>query len=169
MNPEQAQFLLNFLASSLERDFQSTRKVIAAIPENKGSYKPDEHARTAIELAEHLATTDTWFLNSVAAGKFDPENKPGKLTTVADALAYYDKEFPAALQKVKSLPAEKLTRPIDFLGMFNHPAVVYLSFAHMHMIHHRGQLSTYLRPMGSKVPSIYGGSFDEPFQAAATA
>jgi uncharacterized damage-inducible protein DinB len=32
-----------------------------------------------------------------------------------------------------------------------------------HSIHHRGELATYLRPMGSKVPSIYGGSYDEPF------
>jgi len=42
-----------------------------------------------------------------------------------------------------------------------------LAFLNNHSIHHRGELATYLRPMGSKVPSIYGGSFDEPFQAAA--
>jgi uncharacterized damage-inducible protein DinB len=40
--------------------------------------------------------------------------------------------------------------------------VVYVAFMSNHSIHHRGQLSTYLRPMGSKVPSIYGGSADEP-------
>jgi uncharacterized damage-inducible protein DinB len=47
-------------------------------------------------------------------------------------------------------------------GMFNLPAVMYLQFMLNHSIHHRGQLSAYLRPMGAKVPSIYGGSFDEP-------
>jgi uncharacterized damage-inducible protein DinB len=46
------------------------------------------------------------------------------------------------------------------------PAVTYLGFMNSHSIHHRGQLSVYLRPMGAKVPSIYGGSADEPFQAA---
>jgi len=41
--------------------------------------------------------------------------------------------------------------------------VFYLSFLNNHSIHHRGELATYLRPMGSKCPSIYGGSYDEPF------
>jgi uncharacterized damage-inducible protein DinB len=49
-------------------------------------------------------------------------------------------------------------------GMFNLPAVMYLQFMLNHSIHHRGQLSSYLRPMGAKVPSIYGGSFDEPME-----
>ena len=65
---------------------------------------------------------------------------------------------------------KKLTgnaKNIDFFGVFNFPAVMYLTFLNNHMIHHRGQLSTYLRAMGGKVPSIYGGSADEPFQAAA--
>jgi uncharacterized damage-inducible protein DinB len=53
--------------------------------------------------------------------------------------------------------------------VFNLPAVLYLGFLNNHTIHHRGELSTYLRPMGSKVPSIYGGSYDEPFQAPAAA
>jgi uncharacterized damage-inducible protein DinB len=48
--------------------------------------------------------------------------------------------------------------------MFNLPAVMYLQFMLNHSIHHRGQLSSYLRPMGAKVPSIYGGSFDEPME-----
>jgi len=47
------------------------------------------------------------------------------------------------------------------------PAAMYLGFLNNHSIHHRGQLATYLRPMGSKCPSIYGGSYDEPFQPAA--
>ena len=50
------------------------------------------------------------------------------------------------------------------MGAFNFPAVIYLSFLIRHQVHHRGQLSVYLRPMGAKVPAIYGGSFDEPWQ-----
>jgi uncharacterized damage-inducible protein DinB len=45
------------------------------------------------------------------------------------------------------------------------PVVFYLTFVNNHSIHHRGQLAAYLRPMGSKVPAIYGGSADEPWQA----
>jgi len=53
---------------------------------------------------------------------------------------------------------------IPFFGVMEMPAVAYLNFMNLHTAHHRGQLSTYLRPMGSKVPSIYGGSADEPFK-----
>ena len=49
------------------------------------------------------------------------------------------------------------------MGVFNFPAAFYLAFLNNHSIHHRGELATYLRPMGSKVPAIYGGSYDEPF------
>jgi len=70
---------------------------------------------------------------------------------------------------VKAMPAEKLAQTIPAFGMFNLPAAVYLGFVNNHSIHHRGQLATYLRPMGAKVPSIYGGSFDEPMSMPAAA
>jgi len=69
---------------------------------------------------------------------------------------------------VEAMSAEQLLTPVKFFGMFNLPSVFYLGFLNNHSIHHRGELATYLRPMGSKCPSIYGGSYDEPFQPAAT-
>jgi uncharacterized damage-inducible protein DinB len=70
------------------------------------------------------------------------------------------------IERVRSLSAQQLSAPLDFMGAFNLPAVAYLGFLNNHSIHHRGELATYLRPMGSKCPSIYGGSYDEPWQAA---
>jgi uncharacterized damage-inducible protein DinB len=67
--------------------------------------------------------------------------------------------------RVAKMTPEQLMTPINFYNVFNLPAVLYLGFLINHSIHHRGELATYLRPMGSKVPSIYGGSYDEPFQA----
>jgi uncharacterized damage-inducible protein DinB len=64
------------------------------------------------------------------------------------------------------MSAEQLSTPVQFFT-FNFPAAFYLAFMNNHSIHHRGELATYLRPMGSKVPSIYGGSYDEPIKAAA--
>ena len=55
---------------------------------------------------------------------------------------------------------EQLTNPIDFRGIITLPAVTFLMIGLKHSIHHRGQLSMYLRPMGAKVPSIYGESYD---------
>ena len=57
----------------------------------------------------------------------------------------------------------------QFAGVFNLPAVFYLGTLNNHSIHHRGELVTYLRPMGSKVPAIYGGSYDEPLRRPAPA
>ena len=172
MNAEQAKFTLELFAPGLEHESQTTRKVIAAIPQAKCSYKPDPSSRTALELAQHIATVDVWFLNGIANGNFpSEESKPAGLETIAGILAFYDREFPKGLAKVKAISPEKLAQPINFMGMFDLPGVAYLGFTSNHMIHHRGQLAAYLRPMGSKVPSIYGGSFDEPMQmpGAATA
>jgi uncharacterized damage-inducible protein DinB len=59
-----------------------------------------------------------------------------------------------------------LVTVLSFYDAFHLPAYAYLSFVEKHSIHHRGELVTYLRPMGSKVPSIYGGSADEEWKAA---
>ena len=58
------------------------------------------------------------------------------------------------------LNGESLVKPVNFRGMFTRPAVTYLQMGLHHTIHHRGQLSAYLRSMGAKVPSIYGESYD---------
>jgi uncharacterized damage-inducible protein DinB len=71
-----------------------------------------------------------------------------------------------ASARVAALTAEQLLTPVNFF-IFNLPAVQYLAFVNNHSIHHRGELATYLRPMGSKVPAIYGGSYDEPLQPPA--
>jgi uncharacterized damage-inducible protein DinB len=94
-----------------------------------------------------------------------PSDEPEKaLTSVAQAIALYKAKLPVALEKIKGLPGEQLAKEMNMFGVFNFPTVVYLSFLIRHSVHHRGQLSTYLRPMGGKVPSIYGGSADEPMQ-----
>ncbi len=61
---------------------------------------------------------------------------------------------------MKRTTGDQLVKVIDFRGLLQFPAVIYLQVGLSHSIHHRGQLSMYLRPMGAKVPSIYGESFD---------
>jgi uncharacterized damage-inducible protein DinB len=67
---------------------------------------------------------------------------------------------PPALTPDHALFARQLTRPIDFRGIITLPAIAFLSIGLNHSIHHRGQLSMYLRPMGANVPAIYGESHD---------
>jgi uncharacterized damage-inducible protein DinB len=72
----------------------------------------------------------------------------------------------AALNRVRALPADRLTGVLDMFGVIQAPAVNFLAIAAKHSVHHRGQLSTYLRPMGGQVPGIYGPSADTQEQSA---
>ena len=90
-----------------------------------------------------------------------PEDKP---KNVAELVDWYQTNFKNESDRIAALTADQLLTPVNFMGVFNFPAVFYLGFVNNHSIHHRGELATYLRPMGSKVPAIYGGSFDEPLR-----
>ena len=166
------EFVLGYRAVMLDgiaREAEITKKVIAAVPDAKSDYRPDPNARTARELAWHLANTDIQFLDGIADLNFameSPENKP---QTSSEVVAWYDENVKRGISRVQTMTAEQLMTPVEFFGVFNLPAVLYLGFLNNHSIHHRGELATYLRPMGSKVPSIYGGSYDEPFVPAAPA
>jgi uncharacterized damage-inducible protein DinB len=171
MNAEQAKFLADLFANTLEQESKTTARVLAAVPDDRRDYKPDEKSRTAWELATHIATGDVWFLDSICDGafNFDPEAEKrmtASFKTVQDVVDFYNREFPVRVQRLRSTPPEKLAETVDFFGMMKDSAASFLVFANNHAIHHRGQLAAYLRAMGSKVPSIYGGSADEPFTAS---
>lgn len=163
MSPE---FVLGYRAVMLDgltREAEITKKVIAAVPDAASSYKHDPNGRTAKDLAWHIANTDIQFLDGIADLKFNMANPEHKPQTSAEVVAWYDENVKRGVARVAAMTAEQLATPIEFFGVFNLPAVMYLGFLNNHSIHHRGELATYLRPMGSKVPSIYGGSYDEPF------
>jgi len=160
------EFVLGYRAMMLEgiaREGECTKKVIAAVPDAKSDYRPDPHARTARELAWHIANTDIQFLDGIADLKFSMETAETKPQTSAEVVAWYDENLKRGIERVQAMAPEQLMTPVNFFGVFNLPAAFYLGFLNNHSIHHRGELATYLRPMGSKVPSIYGGSYDEPF------
>lgn len=168
LTPEFAAGLAQAHCSGLEFEVPVTRKVIAAIPEDARDFRPDPKARTAFELALHIVASEIQMLDEIADGAFSMEEKlTDKPATIAELLALYDRELPRAFGRVRALTPEELARIVDFYGAFQLPNVAYISFVTMHTVHHRGQLSTYLRPMGSKVPSIYGGSADEPWEGGA--
>lgn len=171
MTPDQAEFLLTQIyLPQMQNERKTTRRVIEAIPADKGGYRPDPASHTALELAWHLASSECFFLNAVAAGKFEAGGgMPDSIKTSADVLKWYDDNAAKATAAVSKLNGEALLKPIDFRGVFNFPAIVYIGLMNNHAIHHRGQLATYLRPMGAKVPRIYGGSADEPMELPARA
>jgi uncharacterized damage-inducible protein DinB len=169
MSPEFALGYCAMMLDGITREAEITKKVIAAVPDAASSYKPDPKARTAKELAWHLANTDVQFLDGIAGLNFKMESPEHPPQTSAEVVAWYDDRIKQGVASIAAMTPEQLLTPVNFYGVFNLPAVLYLGFQSSHSIHHRGELATYLRPMGSKVPSIYGGSYDEPFQAPAAA
>jgi uncharacterized damage-inducible protein DinB len=169
MTPDFAAGLRAMMLDGIEREAECTKRVIAAVPDDKSDYRPDPNARTARELAWHIANTDVQFLDGIADLNFKMESPEHKPQTSAEVVKWYDENMKRGIARVAAMSPEKLLTPIEFFGVFNLPAVAYLGFLNNHSVHHRGELATYLRPMGSKVPSIYGGSYDEPFVPAVPA
>jgi uncharacterized damage-inducible protein DinB len=162
MQPEQAVFLFQTVQPVLDREHQLTKRIFEAIPLDKGDYRPDAVSKTALELGWHIALTENRFLDGVAAGEinFSGPARPETAHNSADLAAWYEENFSRNIERIRQLSGEALAKMLDFRGMFQMAAVELLNFSLRHAIHHRGQLSTYLRPMGAKVPSIYGESYD---------
>jgi uncharacterized damage-inducible protein DinB len=162
LQPEQALFVRQFLLDGLKREHKVTRGVVEAIPLDKGDYRPDTIVKCANDLAWHIVGAEHRFMEAVTSGAFDFSNtgRPAELTSSAEIARWYGDQFQRDSDRVAALPAEALLMIVDFRGIFQLPAVTYLQTAMIHSIHHRGQLSMYLRPMGAKVPAIYGESFD---------
>lgn len=162
MQPDQAVFILNAALPALRHEHRITRSVISAIPLDQGDYRPDPVTKSAMELAWHIVAAELRFLSGIAGGEFDfsARPRPESITNSAGLGAYYESAWETEFAKVAALTPEQLVKILDFHGMLQLPAIAYLQFAQNHSIHHRGQLSMYLRPMGAKVPSIYGESHD---------
>lgn len=163
LTPEFALAYRDMMLAGVAREAECTKKVITAIPDEKSDYRPDPSARTAKELAWHLANSDIQFLDGIADLNFSMENPEHKPESSAETAAWYEEQIRRGIERVAQMSAEQLLTPVNFFGVFNLPAVLYLGFLNNHSVHHRGALVTYLRPMGAKVPSVYGGSYDEPF------
>jgi uncharacterized damage-inducible protein DinB len=162
MTAEHATIILHSALAGANVEHPVTKRVIAAIPPGKVDYRPDDIVKSAIDLAWHIVTAEIRFLNAVSSGAFDltPMPRPESVRTADDVNRWYAEQFTKAVEKVTQTPGDQLAKTVDFRGILQFPAVAYVQIGINHTIHHRGQLSMYLRPMGAKVPSIYGESYD---------
>ena len=161
MNADQAKAVAEVIGQNLQGEWMHTYKAINALPEAKKDYKPETNSRTAWDLAHHIAICDVGFLHAVAANSFSVFPAKCDAKSIPELADWYKKEMPKALEKVLALDGNHLSKTVEAFGVMKLPSVNYLMFCNNHMIHHRGQLTTYIRPMGGKVPAMYGGSFDE--------
>ena len=146
----------------LKNEHGITRRIIEAIPIDQGDYRPDGISKSALDLAWHITVTEMRFMEAMAAGAFDlsPRPRPDSIRNSQDLAGWYTDNFEPRFEGLTKLSKEQILKIIDFRGILQQPALMYVNFLLHHSIHHRGQLSMYLRPMGAKVPSIYGESYD---------
>ncbi len=160
----EAKLVATYVLGDYRHELKTTRKVLEAVPAGHETYTPDDRSMNTLQLAWHIASADMFFLASVQAGAFAAgEGKlPESIKSVADVIAWWDGNVPALLDAAGAMEGSALAAEVDFFGMMTTQNVNYLHLMVKHAIHHRGQLSAYLRPMGAKVPGIYGPSADEP-------
>ena len=137
----------------------TTRKVLSRIPEGS-DYRPDPRSRTAHEIAWQIVCEEKMLIDALESGKAEwaPPPMPSTMKEVVDAYEKQADEFAARWQ---TLPAERWNGTLEFFGTERPASPMAWSFL-FDIVHHRGQITTYLRPMGSTVPQIYGPSADEP-------
>lgn len=154
----------SFFIDRWEKEAPATRKVISRIPEDKSDYRADPKARTAREIAWLIAREEASLVDGLEKGVFDwvEATCPAKVSQV---IAEYEKQHDALTKRLRALPASRFEEKLPFMMdgkevMRENGYDMAWGFL-LDQIHHRGQLSTYLRPMGAKVPAIYGPSADE--------
>jgi uncharacterized damage-inducible protein DinB len=148
-----------------EREAPATRKVISRIPQATSDYKPESKSKTAREIAWQIVMEEKVLAEGLAKGTIEWQD----LTTPANVdeiLSTYDQYHDDLTKRLHALDTSAWEKELRFVygdyeisrGTGFHFGWEFL----FDIVHHRGQLSTYLRPMGSTVPQIYGPSADEP-------
>ena len=142
-----------------EDESKTTRNVLARIPEGS-SYRPDPKSRTASEIAWQIVCEEKMLIDALETGKAEwaPVAAPA---TMQEQVAIYEKQSADIVRRLKALPAARWDGALEFFGSERPASPMAWSFL-FDIVHHRGQITTYLRPMGSTVPQIYGPSADEP-------
>jgi uncharacterized damage-inducible protein DinB len=161
--------LIDSLIMEFEHEAQTTRKHLERLPEDKLDWRPHEKSFTAVALASHITEMVGWadaILNQDELN-FDPATyKPYHATSVTELLKTFDDNVAKGKHALTGATDDTLSQPWSFKikgqVRFERPkAAVLRDFAFSHIIHHRGQLSVYLRLLNVPVPGSYGPSADE--------
>ncbi len=152
---------------TLSAEEPAFRNVIEALPQDKVDYMPDGKGRTAGNLAFQLASQASSISSIITSGTVDGSQfKVPEKIQVSELLSLFDKNLKQLrldLAKISDEGWEQGVAILEFPGGKWETTKYGMAWGFIFdAIHHRGQLSTYLRSMGAKVPSIYGGSADTP-------
>ena len=153
-----------FFQSFLAQERGLFGKVIAAVPEDGLEYRADPKARSARHLIEHLIGHNLDLQELLDDGVIHHRNQV-PFDSVETAVQQVDDSFGALIDKLSAMDEGQWSEVGQFYAgdhlVMEAPRQQLAWMMLLDAVHHRGQLSTYLRPMGSKVPSIYGPSADD--------
>lgn len=157
------------LMMELQHEAESTRKMLERLPKEKLTWKPHEKSMSLGRLAMHLAEIPGWVNATLLADELDFSKMDYKMveaTSSEEAVKMFDEKLASALDVLKN------TEDATMMNMwtmrdgekiyFTMPKIAVLrSFVYSHLIHHRGQMSVYLRLLDVPVPGSYGPSADD--------
>jgi uncharacterized damage-inducible protein DinB len=140
-------------------------KVLKAVPQAKREYRPEPRSRTAAELAALLATEEAALASLLETGTTHWKEEP-PAASMADIVASFERSARAVTERMERMDDKAWQKQgrllMDGAPPWEDTIENFVWGMFFDAIHHRGQLTTYLRPMGGKVPAIYGPSADDP-------
>ena len=161
--------LVDALLAEFDHEMTSTRKVLERVPDEKGDWKPHPKSFSLGALATHVSNLPTWGTETLNKSEIDLSGNPTTtaLRSTSDILSAFDRNVAAAraalVGKTDAELAAMWSMRRNGKTIFTMPkAAVWRSFVMSHVVHHRAQLTVYLRLLDVPVPSIYGPSADEP-------
>jgi uncharacterized damage-inducible protein DinB len=160
--------LVDALLPEFDHEMTITRKLLERVPEEKLAWKPHGKSMSLGQLAAHLAQLPWWGEMTLTQAEFDTAGMaaPAELASRAEVLKQFDERVAKTRAALSGRSDAEMMAPWALKRgthtIFSMPkAAVWRSFVLSHGIHHRGQLSVYLRLLDVPVPSMYGPSADE--------
>jgi len=160
------------ILEQLEREAPRTRRVLEKVPQHHDDWKPHEKSMPLGRLAMLVATMPSWISMIVNTEELDVAPAKGSnvsqapLKTPAELVAAHDAGMAQAREALQKASEDHLAKPWKLLAggktMAEDPRHVVLADTLMHLAHHRGQLTVYLRLNNAPVPSVYGPTADDP-------
>jgi len=157
------------LIAELQHEAATTRKCLERVPETTFDWKPHEKSMSMSRLAAHVAEMVGWIKDTLETREIDfatMDYKPFVPQTTAELVEYFEKNLADATETLKNASSETMMENWKMRDgeqvFFDMPRVQVLrGFVFNHLVHHRGQLSVYLRLNDIPVPALYGPSADE--------
>jgi uncharacterized damage-inducible protein DinB len=168
-DPERTTMNGAMLLPEFDHEMASTRRALERVPDESLDFRPHEKSFNLLELASHVANVPTWTRVTLTTTELDLDQPFERELPTSNAalLAEFDANVADARSVLESVSAEDLQvgwtlRSGDQVWFTQPRGAVYRSFVMNHLIHHRGQLTVYLRLLDVPVPGMYGPSADEP-------